>query len=566
MKRFCQLLVQRPGTPDRVFTLATDATTAGRAEINDIVLTDAKVSRVHARFERSAEGYAVVDLGSANGISVNGARVARARLAPGDIVQVGDSTIRLEIPAPPVSTDSAIAHREEGLGGPLDGQSLQTTLTRTDLPRLAVHTPAGTSEVTLDRDAVTIGRDGGADVVLAFPEASRRHARIERRRDQFVLRDLGSTNGSWLAGRRLDEHVLRDGDTVCIGPAQLTFKRGFAPNDLTMIRPVGAAGAPRRTPVVFVPGFMGSELWRGDERLWPNVRYLLSNPEVFRLPDSTPLEPRAVVGEVVLVPGLVKLDRYKRVADYLVEELGYERGKDVLEFAYDWRQDVRDSAKRLAQAIDDWPVTPPVTIVAHSMGCLVSRWYVERLGGAAKVGRLVLVGGPHQGAPRAITGLVGGAKTLLARLVGDRLSEVLATFPSTFQLLPRGAAGVDQTGQPLDLFADDRWLPAAARPLLREASAFRRALGSRSRVPAVSIFGYGLKTITSLNVRRDTAGSWQKVDFGVAATGDDSVPEVSAILPGSEIHPVRQNHGALYVDNDVKMRLKVELMHDESRD
>ena len=81
MERFCRLLVQRPGTPDQVFTLATDAATVGRAEINDIVLADAKVSRVHARFECGAEGYAVVDLGSVNGISVNGARVARARLA-----------------------------------------------------------------------------------------------------------------------------------------------------------------------------------------------------------------------------------------------------------------------------------------------------------------------------------------------------------------------------------------------------------------------------------------------------------------------------------------------------
>jgi hypothetical protein len=39
----------------------------------------------------------------------------------------------------------------------------------------------------------------------------------------------------------------------------------------------------------------------------------------------------------------------------------------------------------------------------------------------------------------------------------------------------------------------------------------------------------------------------------------------SAVLPGSEIHPVQQNHGTLYVDNDVKMRLKLELTRDEDR-
>ena len=37
------------------------------------------------------------------------------------------------------------------------------------------------------------------------------------------------------------------------------------------------------------------------------------------------------------------------------------------------------------------------------------------------------------------------------------------------------------------------------------------------------------------------------------------IPQHSAILPGAEIHPVRQQHGSLYVDDDVRMRLKLEL-------
>lgn len=41
--------------------------------------------------------------------------------------------------------------------------------------------------------------------------------------------------------------------------------------------------------------------------------------------------------------------------------------------------------------------------------------------------------------------------------------------------------------------------------------------------------------------------------------GDTDVHESSAVLSGSEINPVQQNHGSLYVDNDVKMRLQVEL-------
>ena len=41
--------------------------------------------------------------------------------------------------------------------------------------------------------------------------------------------------------------------------------------------------------------------------------------------------------------------------------------------------------------------------------------------------------------------------------------------------------------------------------------------------------------------------------------GDNTIPERSAVLEGSDIHPVQQYHGTLYVDNDVKMRLKLEL-------
>ena len=37
------------------------------------------------------------------------------------------------------------------------------------------------------------------------------------------------------------------------------------------------------------------------------------------------------------------------------------------------------------------------------------------------------------------------------------------------------------------------------------------------------------------------------------------IPQHSAILPGAEIHPVRQQHGSLYADDDVRMRLRLEL-------
>jgi len=52
---------------------------------------------------------------------------------------------------------------------------------------------------------------------------------------------------------------------------------------------------------------------------------------------------------------------------------------------------------------------------------------------------------------------------------------------------------------------------------------------------------------------------WKGTQFLQERGGDSTVPQESAILRGAEIHPVQQYHGALYTDNDVKMRLKLEL-------
>jgi hypothetical protein len=60
-------------------------------------------------------------------------------------------------------------------------------------------------------------------------------------------------------------------------------------------------------------------------------------------------------------------------------------------------------------------------------------------------------------------------------------------------------------------------------------------------------------------VKRDDRGAFAGADFVTAESGDGTIPDSSALLKQAEIHPVKQHHGSLYTDNDVKMRLKVEL-------
>ncbi len=72
---------------------------------------------------------------------------------------------------------------------------------------------------------VTLGRSRQCDVVLSDPNVSREHAEIRPRAGDWVLSDLGSTNGSLLNGRRVDgPEVVRAGDQIELGTSVLTFE------------------------------------------------------------------------------------------------------------------------------------------------------------------------------------------------------------------------------------------------------------------------------------------------------------------------------------------------------
>src|SRR5216684_1736453 len=72
----------------------------------------------------------------------------------------------------------------------------------------------------------TLGRHPDNAVRLADREVSKEHASIERLGSQFLLRDLGSSNGTFVNGRRVRELKLKDGDEIVLGNCRLTFHAG----------------------------------------------------------------------------------------------------------------------------------------------------------------------------------------------------------------------------------------------------------------------------------------------------------------------------------------------------
>lgn len=74
-----------------------DLVTLGRSKDCDVTIDDASVSRRHAEIRREDDALWIVDLGSTNGIEVNGRRVERARLGTGDRVLLGQTELRVEL-------------------------------------------------------------------------------------------------------------------------------------------------------------------------------------------------------------------------------------------------------------------------------------------------------------------------------------------------------------------------------------------------------------------------------------------------------------------------------------
>ncbi|QOV88524.1 ATPase, T2SS/T4P/T4SS family [Humisphaera borealis] len=92
-----------------------------------------------------------------------------------------------------------------------------------DQPYLDINNAGGRRQLVLRDEAITIGRHADNKLVLADHMASRFHCVIERRGAQFVLRDLGASNGTRVNGQLVRTVALAPGDVVTIGSTNLVL-------------------------------------------------------------------------------------------------------------------------------------------------------------------------------------------------------------------------------------------------------------------------------------------------------------------------------------------------------
>lgn len=86
--------------------------------------------------------------------------------------------------------------------------------------------PNAGSRYVLDAEVTQAGRHPDSDIFLDDITVSRRHAEITRRADGYVLRDVGSLNGTYVNRDRVEESKLAHGDELQIGKFKLVFLTG----------------------------------------------------------------------------------------------------------------------------------------------------------------------------------------------------------------------------------------------------------------------------------------------------------------------------------------------------
>lgn len=265
---------------DKTYTFGCGRVSIGRAESNDITMTERNVSRQHAAFEFEQEGAWIEDLGSYNGLYVNGERrVERVALRVGDIITVGDFSLEVQADVLPeakheettnpgmmlageptnpgfsLDADESIVTMESGqframtdddldVSDPAAPRIEKTAIIRMDADISEIKSTKvdtfeevagflmGTGdwqgqEFAVQTSELVIGRADDSDIVLNHRSVSARHAMLMTRHGRSRLLDLGSSNGTLVNGEPYADVELQSGDRVQLGHTTFIYTTGF---------------------------------------------------------------------------------------------------------------------------------------------------------------------------------------------------------------------------------------------------------------------------------------------------------------------------------------------------
>jgi pimeloyl-ACP methyl ester carboxylesterase len=325
-----------------------------------------------------------------------------------------------------------------------------------------------------------------------------------------------------------------------------------------------------RDIIILLPGITGSVLQRNGKDLWAisgsaawhwlsslgkALDHLLlkkDDQDVDDLGDG--IVATRLMPDAHLVPGLVKIDGYSKIVSAINDNFKIEPGNinepgkpaNYFEFPYDWRRDNRVAARRLRTLIDrQLPLwrersgasDARVILIAHSMGGLIARHYLEVLDGWTNCKALITFGTPYRGSLNVLDFLANGYKKLFVDL-----TDVMRSFTSVYQLLPIYKAL--KVGGEYHRVAEIEGIPFVDKERAKQALAFHReienAVNRHRKDPEYLEKGY--KIIPVLGTRQPTLQSAELSEGRLTAKrdlpdwiddllgdGDGTVPRLSAI-------------------------------------
>ena len=211
-------LILEEGGKLRTFDFVEDGVTIGRTADNTITISDALSSRHHCHVRLNAGAYVVEDLKSRNGTKLNGATLTEAHpLEEGDRIEVGDSVIhfgerrsKTRKAVSQRSSKTSKRKRKAAKEGPenrlrvLEGDAKGEVFPLTTLPFVC-------------------GRKASCTLALSDNDVSNEHCMIVSDQGALHLVDLGSTNGTFLDGKRISGRAALSATAKIRLGATLTF-------------------------------------------------------------------------------------------------------------------------------------------------------------------------------------------------------------------------------------------------------------------------------------------------------------------------------------------------------
>ncbi len=211
--------------------------------------------------------------------------------------------------------------------------------------------------------------------------------------------------------------------------------------------------------IILLPGILGSVLSRNGKEVWAptagaawralwTLGHSIKDLELHGDPVKDDdlgdgVEATRLVPDLHIIPGFWSIAGYSGIRRMILDNFDVVEGKTYAEFPYDWRRDNRVAARKLAdtagrllhQARKDNP-NAKLILVGHSMGGLVSRYYLECMGGWKDTRRLITFGTPYRGSVNALDFIANGFAKKVGPLKALDFSAMLRSFTSVYQLLP----------------------------------------------------------------------------------------------------------------------------------